>query len=78
MSSKWEKSLFLFGVVGQEVVGHELYGVLWSLFRALSESLQENWDHSFVQVGTHWQVLSVGLVVIYKNTILVQGRVQGR
>jgi hypothetical protein len=52
-------SLFLFRVVLEQVVGDELDGVFGAFLGALSEGLEQNWNHGLVEVGANWQVLSV-------------------
>jgi hypothetical protein len=57
-------SLFLLRVVLEQVVGHELDGVLGTLFGALGQSLEEDWHNSLVEVSTDGQVLDVVRVTV--------------
>jgi len=57
-------SLFLLGVVLEEIVGHEFDRVLRTLLRALSQCLQQYGHHSLVEVGANWQVLNVIRVTV--------------
>ena len=61
----------LFGVVLHQVVSHELNGVLRSFFGNFRHGLQQQRDHSLVEVLTYRQVALILLSLVYNKQLNV-------
>lgn len=67
-------SLFLLGVVLEKVIGHVLDRVLRALLRTLGECLEQDRNHSFVEVSADGEILNVvGVTVVYRSRVRKPG-----